>query len=850
MEVRLFGQLEAVQDGVAVPVRGAKQRALLALLALQRGKPVSADRLIDHLWGDGEAGNPANALQAQIGQLRRSLGPAAIVTSEAGYALDIGPDDVDVVRFEQLVAAGRRLVEKGEASLASAAFGEALALRQGEPLAEFAYAGFADVERAHLDELTLVAIEARAGADLELGLHGDLVGALEALCREHPLRERLWELLILALYRAGRQAEALRAYTEARDRLVDELGIEPGPALRELQARVLAQDPALTPPGPARLRAAGPAATGNLRAQLSSFIGRDAELEQLCEAVRSHRLVTLIGPGGAGKTRLAVEAAGVLREEHRDRAWLIELAGVAEPGGVVPAAAVALGAGASAVAGREPAGSTVELIVRHLAGRSVVVVIDNCEHVIAQAAALADALMGSLPALRLITTSREPLGVPGEILVAVGGLAPPAAVELLVQRARAVRPGFTADDRTRPVIEEICRRPDGLPLAVELAAARLRALTLATVAQRLEDRFRLLTGGARTALPRQQSLRAVVDWSYDLLFEDERRLFTRLAAFTGGCDLAAAEAICADDQVRAGEILDVLSRLVDKSVVTGPGAGGEARFSQLQTLWQYGRDRLDESGEIDAMCARHGAYYRQMAEEAHEGLRGATGPMWRERLTSELGNLRALLERCRAAGQRGYVLFSLLRLAALRGRQGDDAAADGLYEEAIACSFDPSVSADAMVGQAAVARRLGDLARARALLDAAGSYYRNSDLPAGQIAVLAGLAWWALSAGQADDAMVFAADASQAASAGGDSAIQLLADTAVAAVKALTDPTRCNVEALVALAQQRAYNLPYRSLTSFTDEPDVAALAARLALPDRSAATRRRRPPRTGSAPS
>ncbi len=426
----------------------------------------------------------------------------------------------------------------------------------------------------------------------------------------------------------------------------------------------------------------------------------------------------------------------------------------------------------------------------------------------------------------------------------------PAAVELFVDRARAVRPGFTADGHTRPVINDICRRLDGLPLAVELAAARLRSLTLATLAERLDDRFRLLTVGARTALPRQQTLRAVVDWSYDLLFEDERRLFARLSVFAGGCGLDAAEAVCADDQVPAGEILDVLSRLVDKSLVGRPDAGRDARFIQLQTLWQYGRDRLDESGEIDAMCARHGAYYRQMAEEAHEGLRGATGPMWRERLTSELGNLRALLERCRAAGQRGYVLFSLLRLAALRGRQGDDAAADGLYEEAIACSFDPSVSADAMVGQAAVARRLGDLARARALLDAAGSYYRNSDLPAGQIAVLAGLAWWALSAGQADDAMVFAADASQAASAGGDSAIQLLADTAVAAVKALTDPTRCNVEALVALAQQRAYNLPYRSLTSFTDEPDVAALAARLALPDRSAATRRRRPPRTGSAPS
>ena len=1040
-----------------------KQRALLALLALQRGKPVSADRLIDHLWGDGEAGNPANALQAQIGQLRRSLGPAAIVTAEAGYALAIDPDDVDVVRFEQLVAAGRRLAAEGEAAQGSTALGEALALRRGEPLGEFAYAGFADVERAHLDELTLVAIEARAGADLELGLHGELVGELEALCREHPLRERLWELLILALYRAGRQAEALAAYTEARDRLVDELGIEPGPALRELQARVLAQDPALTPPGPARPRAAGPAATGNLRAQLSSFIGRDAELEQLREAIRSHRLVTLIGPGGAGKTRLAVEAAGVLREEHRDGAWLIELAGVVEPEGVAPAVAVALGASALTVPGAQPAGSTVELIVRHLAGRSVVVVMDNCEHVIAQAAALADALIGSLPGLRFIATSREPLGVPGEILVAVGGLAPPAAVELFVERARAVRPGFTADDRTRLVIEDVCRRLDGLPLAVELAAARLRALTVDTVAQRLDDRFRLLTGGARTALPRQQSLRAVVDWSYDLLFDDERVLFNRLAVFSGGCGLTAAEAVCADDQVPAGEILDVVSRLVDKSLVTAADAAGETRFTQHETLWQYGRERLEESGEVNAVRTRHAEYCRQLAEEAYDRLRGATGPMWRDRLNSEMGNLRAaldwfiatgdadgalalvsgmawlwwittdfaegarwlgealgtnglgrgeraaiahgwhgycvgmssdvaagvieceeavaslragddrdaladalvlcatvlvraheferslellheadallepaghgwllaahdlivawnlaslgrledaelaarsslerfdaegevllvvsplnalagiaeargnldeasvayeaLLERCRATGQALYVPFGLVALAGLRARQGDDALADRLFDEAIGCSFNPWLSADAMVGQAAVARRLGDLTRARALLDAADGRYREAGLPAGQPLVLVGLAWWALAAGHPGDATVFAAnaaraasvggaipvrgaaraqlaDAAQAASASGDPATQLLANTAVAAATAIADPTPPNIKAFLALAQQRASGPAYRSLT---DEPDVAALAAHLARSPSASPQRHLRSPR------
>ena len=1023
-----------------MPVRGAKQRALLALLALQRGQPVSADRLIDMLWGDGQAANPANALQAQIGQLRRTFGAAAIVTSDAGYALDVQPDQVDVVRFEQLVRKGRQLAADGELASASAILGEALGLRRGEPLAEFAYAGFADAERARLDELAFVATESRAGADLGLGRHGELAGELEALCREHPLRERLWELLILALYRSGRQAEALNAYAEVRDHLADELGLDPGPALRELQARILAQDPALAPASavarPASVPAAGavpasgmvaaPVTAGNLRERLGRFVGRDAELAQLREAVRSSRLVTLTGPGGAGKTRLAVEAAAVLRPEHPDGAWLVELAGVTGPDGVVPAAAAALGAAAAALASPQPAGSTTELIVRHLAGRSLVLVLDNCEHVIGAAAALTDTLVGAVPGLRLIATSREPLGVPGEVLVPVGGLAPAVAAELFVDRARAVRPGFTADGPAAGVIEDICRRLDGLPLAVELAAARLRALPLATLAERLDDRFRLLSRGARTALPRQQTLRAVVDWSYDLLFSDERRLFARLAAFTGGCGLAAAEAVCADDQVPAGEILDVLSRLVDKSLVTASGGDGEARFGQLQTLWQYGRERLGESGEGGAMRARHGAYYRQLATEAHEGLRGATGPRCRDRLVAESGNLRAaldwyiaagdadaalslasgmawlwfingdflegarwlgdalgaegprrpdveatarlwhgycvgmsthpssgvieceaavavlraahdrvrlaealvicatvlgfahqfgrsldalseardllepaghgwligvhdlivawnllslgrledaepvarsslerfdaqgevllvvsplnalasiaeirgdldaasaayeaLLERCRATGQPLQVPFSLVALATLRARQGDDEAADAFYAEAIGCSFNPWVTADAMVGQAAVARRRGDLPRARALLDAAAGHYRHIDLPAGPSRVLAGLAWWALAAGHPDQAAVFAADAAEAASASGDPATQLLAGTAVAAVNAIAGPTRDHAEAFTALALRRAQGLAYRSLT---DEPDVAALTARLAL--------------------
>ena len=345
MEVRLFGELEALDGGVPVPVRGAKQRALLALLALQRGQPVSADRLIDLLWGDGQAANPANALQAQIGQLRRTLGPAAILTTEAGYALAAGPDEVDVVRFEQLVAKGQRLAADGELAPASAALGEALGLRRGEPLAEFTYAGFFDAERAHLDELTLVAIESRAGADLGLGRHGELAGELEALCREHPLRERLWELLILALYRSGRQAEALRAYTEIRDRLVGELGIDPGPALRELQARILAQDPSLGPasapasPAPAQV-VAPPKAAGHLGDSLvpaplletklyvprsrRGLVPRPRLSERLDRGIAS-KLMLVSAPAGFGKTTLLTEwlAAGpAAPADERLVAWL------------------------------------------------------------------------------------------------------------------------------------------------------------------------------------------------------------------------------------------------------------------------------------------------------------------------------------------------------------------------------------------------------------------------------------------------------------------------------------------------------------------------------------------------
>ena len=553
MQVRLFGEVQVDVAGAAVTLRGAKQRTLLAVLALAPGQPVGADRLIDVLWHDAPVAHPGNALQAQIAQLRRVLGAEAVrTTAAAGYALDVDPDDVDVVRFERLVTGGQRAAADGDSDMASALLAEALDLRTAEPLAEFAFAGFADDARASLDELLLTAVETSAGLDLERGGHAELVGELQAWVRRHPLRERLLELLILALYRSGRQAEALSAYAAGRAHLADELGVDPGPALRELEALVLQHDPSLQarrapPPRPP------PGPNGNLRERLTSFVGRGVELHHVRDAVHDSRLVTLIGPGGTGKTRLALEVAAALDADLPDGAWLVELAGLTAADGVASAAAGALGAASAALPGPQPPGSTIDLLVRHLAGRAPLVVLDNCEHVIDQAAHVVDALLTALPGLRIIATSREPLGVPGELLLPVDGLPSWAAVELFVDRARTVRPGFTADDATRVVVEQICVRLDGLPLAVELAAARLRSLTVTMIAERLDDRFRLLTGGARTALPRHQTLRAVVDWSYELLSDEERRLFARLSVFTGGWDLDAVEAVCGDGAGPSGD---------------------------------------------------------------------------------------------------------------------------------------------------------------------------------------------------------------------------------------------------------------------------------------------------------
>jgi predicted ATPase/DNA-binding SARP family transcriptional activator len=644
VEVRVLGPLEVVDDdGDVVEIRGAKPKALVALLGLSVGEVVSAGRIADELWGDQEVRDPLNAVQVLVSKVRRAFAVAAhdgrqlIVTSASGYRLDVAPQNVDAVRFEDLIGAGRRLLGGGEAEAAAPALREALGLWRGPALGDFEV-DFARGDRVRLDELRATGLEWRIEADLALGRHDEVAAELGSLTARHPLRERLWSLQMLALYRCGRQAEALRAYRAARTAL-RELGLDPGAALEGLEAAILARDPALDLPADApRQRQPTQLSrhNGNLPAAISSFVGRVGELAAMDQLLGKHRLVTVVGPGGAGKTRLALEAAGAVAGEHPDGVWLIELAPLRDPRHVVTAAATALGL--DDAARLEP----------FLADKRVLLVVDNCEHLVDEAANLVQRLLHAGEGVRVLATSREGLDVAGEVRWTVPPLARHEAAALFVERAEAG--GFDIVKATS-LVEEICDRLDGLPLAVELAAARTRSLSLGDIVERIDDRFRLLNTGGRTAEPRQQTLRSVVDWSYDLLFADEQRVFRRLSVFAGGFDLGAAEAVCAGGDVTAGDIVDIVGHLVDKSLVSVTSRDASTRYRLLQTLADYGREWLVEAAEADATRDRHLDWMVRFAAGAEPGLRGSDQSRWIGRLGSERDNVRAALHWARHQGR-------------------------------------------------------------------------------------------------------------------------------------------------------------------------------------------------------
>jgi predicted ATPase/DNA-binding SARP family transcriptional activator len=628
VEISLLGPLEVrADDGTPVDLGGVRLRRLLIRLALDPGRAVSAAGLIDAVWAEDVPANAVNALQALVSRLRRTGTP--VEAASGGYLLKVTPEAVDAARFERLAAAGRAE--------------EALALWRGDPLpeadgAEFAQAALARWATLH-DEVreTLFARQIETGT-VELA-------ALRELAAAHPLRDGPVELLMRALRAAGRGPEALSAYERHRELLADQLGTDPGPALRELHVEVLRGD---GEPVPVK----GPKT--NLPAQRTSFVGRDEDLLRVRETLDRSRLVTLTGAGGSGKTRLAIEAARGLLDAYPEGVWLAELAPVTKPEDVAPAVVSALGARARAL--RKDvffdAADPLDRIVSVLAEHRTLLVLDNCEHIVDAAAQLADELLAACPLLRMLATSREPLGIPGEALWPVEPLKlPPAGadvetaltypvVQLLRERARAVRPDFEIN----PAGVEICRALDGMPLAIELAAARLRSMSAQQLADRLDDKFRLLRGGSRTALPRHQTLRAVIDWSWDLLNDAERRGWQRLAMPSSVISVDLAEALLGQDAV------DIVGALLEKSLIRAEGTG----YRMLETIREYGLERLATSPEGDEADARKAwtEYFVGLAEAAEARLRTADQLTWLRLLEAEHDNMLSVLRWAVAHGQK------------------------------------------------------------------------------------------------------------------------------------------------------------------------------------------------------
>jgi predicted ATPase/DNA-binding SARP family transcriptional activator len=893
MKFRVLGPMEVRRDDQALGLGGAKQRALLAILLIEANHVVGLGRLADLLWRDEPPPTSDHVIEVYVSQLRRALEPTGapyhvLVRKAAGYMLQVAPDAVDAAEFQALVEAAKQAAPEQ----AAAQLTRALSMWRGPALADFAGEPFAVSEAARLNELRLHAREERIEAELALGRHAQLIGELQALVDEHPLRERLCGQLMLALYRSGRQAEASDLYQRTRQRLVDELGMEPGPDLQLLLKRILQHDSSLAaaptepttpklPTGtvtflltdvegstrrwdrkPAAMRLAmeahdailgrqvtahggaqvesgregdsilatftrasdavacgvamqrelaahswpegadvhirvainsgeaevrsghyyGPAvyrcarlmatahgdqvlltqatrdlvidampegvslrelgshglrnlerpevvfqvmAPGlrtefpplksmdsrrhNLPVSPNAFVGRAGELAEIKERLAANRMLTLTGAAGTGKTRLALEAAADLIEGFKDGVWLVELASLGQPELVAQAAAEALGV-------REEAGRPiVKTLCDWLRDKNLLLLLDNCEHLIPAVVSLADRLLRECADVRLLATSRAALRVNGEAITRVGPLSESDAVLLFADRSSAVQPAFRLTEENSGSVVQICRRVEGIPLAIELAAGRARMMAPAEILSRLQDSFGLLSGGSRSDDARHETLKAAMDWSYWLLTEEEQRLFRRLAVFTGGFSLESVEAVCPSDGLDRDAVMHLLGRLVEQSLVSVNIAGqgpARTRYGLLETLREYGGAKLEESPEADDIRRRHAAHFVALAEAAAPMLDESHRLEWLELLDLDRDNLRAVFERSAGAEADTHLRLAVA-LTGFWDARGGYSEGRARLTSALAHSGKPSrVRAEAMRSAGFMAWAQGDFAAA------------------------------------------------------------------------------------------------------------------------------------------
>jgi len=759
LEYRILGPVEVVQEGPPLSVKGKKPRALLALLILRRNEPVPTEALIEELWGDKAPATAANTLQVYVSQLRKIVGDR-VSREGAAYQLRIHPDELDAERFERLAGEGDAALRRRSAREAADLLNEALGLWRGPVLADLRYESFAQGEIGRLEELRLVANENRIEADLGLGRHDQAIGELEALISGHPARERLRSLHMLALYRAGRQAYALEAYRVARQTLLDDLGLEPGPELRELEQAILRQDESLT---------RRPLPESNVPVPASTLVGRRRELEEVTSALRGPtRVLTLTGPGGSGKTRLATEAAKALSEELADGAFFVALDAIRDPALLLPTIA-------EAVAVKESGDKTLpESLAERLAGRQALFVIDNFEQ-LADAASILAEMLESAPGLSLLVTSRSALRISGEQEYPLAPLDLEDAVALFVERARGADPRFSLTDENAAAVEEICGRLDGLPLAVELAAARTKLLPPDAMLALLDERLDLLSRGARDLPERHRALRDTVAWSYDLLGPDERTLFEQLSVFGGGFTLESAVAVC-------DASLDGVATLLDDSLLERDGP----RFKMLETIREYALEQLAAEQEPDVARRRHAEHFLKLAESDPVPEQAA----WLARMDAERDNFREALSwsidtreaslglrlaaalwefwwvRGYLAEGRGWLDEALLRgrsaapelraralhaSGSLATRQGDYESAGDLFEESLAIweeLGDAAGTARSLLSLGTVAAEQGDQARAIELSERAAELYDESGDQRGHALAISNLGGIALERGE------------------------------------------------------------------------------------------------------